>query len=198
MCIYIYIYIYIKAKASTRCCHVRQKVYLKKWHVISLNLKIRTLHCFNILRNLTFPLTAFESLFFVPICFARASSSDSNNVYFEIKKGLKIRLKKTSEIKRSSLFTLVFLIFSLSKKTLAELRLRERVGESKFQWSLHINLCKEGKKEEKNCAALEICLVDHRYFLLSFLGTFFSFSLSFSQWFFVVLIWFWNFSMISG
>ena len=28
--LYIYIYIYIKAEASTRCCHVRQKAYLKK------------------------------------------------------------------------------------------------------------------------------------------------------------------------
>ena len=27
--LYIYIYIYIKAEASTRCCHVRQKAYLK-------------------------------------------------------------------------------------------------------------------------------------------------------------------------
>ena len=95
---------------------------------------------------------AFESLFAIPICFARASPSDSNSVYFKIKKGLKIRLKKTSKLKRSSLFTLVFLIFSLSKKTLAKLRLRERVGESKFQRSLHINLCKEGKKKKKKIA----------------------------------------------
>ena len=116
----------------------------------SLSLKIRTVHCFSILRNLTFPLTAFESLSAVPTCFARASPSDSNSVYFKIKKGLKIRLKKTSELKISSLFTLVFVIFSLSKKTLAKLRLRERVGESKFQRSLHINLCKEGKKKRKN------------------------------------------------
>ena len=27
------IYIYIKAEASMRCCHVRKKAYLKKWHV---------------------------------------------------------------------------------------------------------------------------------------------------------------------
>ena len=38
----IYIYIYIKAEASTRCCHVRQKAYLKNWHVWSLHLKNRT------------------------------------------------------------------------------------------------------------------------------------------------------------
>ena len=31
--IYIYIYIYIKAEALTRCCHVRKKAHLKKWHV---------------------------------------------------------------------------------------------------------------------------------------------------------------------
>ena len=44
---------------------------------------------------------AFESLSAIPICFARVSPSDSYNVYFKINKGLKIRLKKTSELKRS-------------------------------------------------------------------------------------------------
>ena len=60
----------------------------------------------------------FESLSAVSICFARVRLSDSDSVYFKIKKGLKIRLEKTSQLKKSSLFTSVFLTFSLSKKTL--------------------------------------------------------------------------------
>ena len=147
-------------------------------------------HCFNILRNLTFPPTAFESLSTVSICFARVSPFDSNSVYFKIKKGLKIRLKKTSELKKSSLFTLVFLIFSLSLKKTQRNCDRESVGESKIQRSLHINLCKKEKKKKKKLRCTGDCLMDHHYSLLSFPGTFFSFSLSFSLLFFVVLIWF--------
>ena len=73
----------------------------------SLSLKLHMVHCFNILRNLTFPPTAFESLSVVSICFARVTPFDSDGVYIKIKKWLKIRLKKkkTSQLKKPSLFT---------------------------------------------------------------------------------------------
>ena len=88
-----------------------------------LSLKICTIHYFSILRNLTFPPSTFESLSAVPICFARVSPSDSNSVYFKIKKGLKIRFKKNIRTKKIEPFHISLLnIFSLSKKNLAKLR----------------------------------------------------------------------------
>ena len=44
---------------------------------------------------------AFESLSVVSICFARVRPFDSENVYFKIKKGLKIRLKKKVTTKKT-------------------------------------------------------------------------------------------------
>ena len=146
--IYIYIYIYIKAEASTRCCHVREKGYLKKWHVYRFKFKNSPGTLFQHSKKFNFPLTPFESLSAVPICFARASPSDSNSVYFFKKKGVKNKIKKNIKTKNNSLFTLVFIIFSLSKKILAKLRLRESRRIKIPAISSHQSL-QGGKKKRK-------------------------------------------------
>ena len=91
---------------------------------------------------------------------------------------------------KSTLFTSVFLTFFLSKKNPSHTTI-EAI-------SSHQTPLGEKKKKKKKDLRHTGDSIDHRYPLLSFPGTFFSLSLSFFLWFFVVLIRFWNFSVISG
>ena len=89
-----------------------------------------------------------------------------------------------------------FITLSLSEKTPSDTAIGRKGRRKKKPSDLFTS--NSARRKKKPCATLEIRSVGHRHPLLSFSITFFSLSLSFSLWVFVVLIWFWNFPMILG